>query len=1264
MSKSQSSSTPPPFTPIAIVGMDCIFPEAENLAQYWDNIVREVDCITDVPPSRWRSEDYFDADPQTPDKTYCKRGGFIPEIDFDPIEFGLPPNILEATDVSQLLSLVVAKRALEDAGYGEGRDFDRDRVGVILGVGGGQKLIFPLGSRLNAPIWRRALKSSGIDDADADKIIDKIKAAYVPWEENSFPGLLGNVIAGRIASRLNLGGTNCVVDAACAATLGAATMAIADLVEGRSDMIITGGVDTDNSIFMYMCFSKTPALTPSDHARPFDADSDGTLIGEGIGMMVLKRLADARRDGDRVYAVIRGIGSSSDGRSKSIYAPRADGQAKALARAYQAAGIAPQSVALVEAHGTGTRAGDVCEVAALQQVFGGTETQGIALGSVKSQIGHTKAAAGAAGLIKTALALHHKVLPPTLHVTTPNPKLDLQSSAFYLNTRTRPWLQTSARDPRRAGVSALGFGGTNFHFVLEEYDGEAAASLQCAPRTILLHAETRADLAQQCARVLSDLQADAQTFETLAAASHSMVIPPEAHRLGFVARSVADVCTSLDAAIPRLKGDADGDWEYQGLYYRERALIAGKKVVALFPGQGSQYIEMGRELALNFAAVRQTWQAMDDLGADIGRTVFPVPVFDDAQRAQQSEVLRRTECAQPAIGAFSAGLYKLLQAAGFQPDFVGGHSFGELTALWAAGVLSDADFFALAKARGEAMASSGDPQFDAGAMLAAKGDVDLIEDEVERLPEISIANFNSQDQIVLAGPKECLEQARSTLESRGIKCVALPVSAAFHTPLVAHAEQPFAAALKTVTFRKPQLPVYSNATSERYTPHSASMRKTLRQQILKPVLFKQEIERIYADGGFCFVEVGPKSVLTGLVKNILGERPHLAVALNPTANGDSDLQLRQALVKLRVAGLALTELGPAPEYKSVPQRRNQMNVRLSGNNYVSPKTQAHGDEILRDGHQIGTPAPASSEGHSPTPIHNKRQQIPDPGESMSTKQTPDNKRQQTPDPGESMSTKHTAAPPNAEFQGQMLANLERSLEQFYTLQSETLRVHEQYLRGQMEYSRTFFQLMQQQYALLGQGVTPQPAPNGMQIQMPQSVQPVAPPPVPVAPIAPVVSQPAPSAVQPASNMSPPPVTVHSNPPPVQPAPQPPPPSYTAEQVPVPPAPLSGHANGNGATAPQEPVAPTGGGAIEEVDVEMLTRSMLKIVSETTGYPEDVLDMDMDIEADLGIDSIKRVEILGAMQEAHPDLPPVSPEDLAELRSFAQIVAYIQDKANV
>ncbi len=854
---------------IAIIGMASIFPQAKNLQEYWENIIQKVDCITDVPASRWSIEDYYDPNPKAVDKTYCKRGGFIPDIDFNPMEFGLPPNILEVTDISQILGLVVAKAAMEDAGYGESREFQRDRIGVILGVALARQLAVPLGTRLQYPIWEKALKSSGFSGEDTQKIIDKIKSAYVQWEENAFPGMLANVIPGRIANRLDFGGTNCVVDAACASSLGALKMAISELVEHRADMMLTGGVDTDNSIFAYMCFSKTPAVSPSENVKPFDADSDGMMLGEGVGMLVLKRLEDAQRDNDRIYAVIKGIGTSSDGRYKSIYAPYSQGQVKSLHRAYEDAGFAPASVGLIEAHGTGTMVGDPTEFTAIKQVFSenNPKKQSIALGTVKSQIGHTKAAAGAASMIKAALALHHKVLPATINVTQPHPKLEIESSPFYLNTETRPWI-SNPDQPRRVGVSSFGFGGTNYHVVLEEYKNEhqQAYRLHTTPQSVLLFAPTPEQLLLKCQELQPQLLSDTgeQQYAQLIAESQCLEIPVTNSRLGFVAESQTQAEELLRISINHLKNNLEADaWEHpRGIYYRKAGLANNLKIVALFSGQGSQYLEMGRELVINFPQLRETYGYLDSLfGADglqpLSEVVFPHPSFDATEKALQLEMLQLTEYAQPAIGAFSAGLYKILQQAGFKPDFVAGHSFGELTALWAAGVFSEADYFFLVKARGQAMATPKDAQFDAGAMLAVKGNIHQVKDLIEKFPQITIANWNSPAQVVLAGAKAEISQVHELLINQGFSCILLPVSAAFHTPLVAHAQKPFAQAVQKVTFQTPEIPVYTNITGKRYPDEPPAIQKILQEHLINQVKFQQEIENIYSEGGYCFIEFVP-----------------------------------------------------------------------------------------------------------------------------------------------------------------------------------------------------------------------------------------------------------------------------------------------------------------------------------------------------------------------------------------------------------------------
>ncbi|NJN10417.1 MAG: acyltransferase domain-containing protein, partial [Richelia sp. RM1_1_1] len=1121
-------------TPIAIIGMASIFPEARNLQEYWRNIVNKIDCITEIPETHWNLEDYYDANPRTPeDKTYCSRGGFIPQIDFNPMEFGIPPNILEVTDVSQLLSLVVAKEAMEDAGYDEKREFNRENIGVVLGSAA-LKLGVPLSARLQYPIWKKALKSSGLSDEDTQKIIEKIQSAYVKWDENAFPGMLANVVSGRIANRFNFGGLNCTVDAACASSLAALKMAIAELADHRADMMLTGGVDTDNSITAYISFSKTPAVSPGDKVKPFDAKSDGMMLGEGLGMMVLKRLSDAERDGDKIYAVIKGIGTSSDGRFKSIYAPRKEGQVTALRRAYEDAGLDPLTVNLVEAHGTGTMAGDPTEFASLREYFGenNPKRQYIALGSVKSQIGHTKAAAGAASLIKTALALHHKVLPPTINVTQPNPKLNIKNSAFYLNAETRPWISAAGEAPRRAGVSSFGFGGTNYHVVLEEYrsDHDSAYRLHDAPAQLLLFAENPAQLLQTCEATLAKLQSTTgdKHYSELVEACKFKEIPQSHARIGFVASSLSETCKRLQVTIDLLKNNGDtAFWEHpSGIHYRKEGMDLTGKVVALFSGQGSQYLNMGKEVVMNFPQLRQLYGYMDSLLLKdnlqpLSEIVFPHPVFEESEKNAQIAALQRTEYAQPAIGMLSAGYYKVLQQAGFKPDFLAGHSFGELTALWASEALSDEDYCFLVKARGQAMAAPKDPNYDTGAMLAVKENLGKIEVALKDYPQIHIANLNSPTQVVLAGPTPSIHQLQKVLHDSGCAAVVLPVAAAFHTPLIAFAQKAFAIATKSIKFKSPKIPVYTNVTAKQYSKEPHELQRTLESQLSNSVLFKQEIEHIYADGGYCFVEFGPRKILTNLVKDILGDRPHMAIALNSSPRKDSDYCFREAVIQLRVAGITLKNLDPYQVAEVVKSTENKkgLSIKLNGSNYVSEKTKQRWEKALSETHQarISTSKPVevavisntatipestfsnsvSSNGKggkvgqgdketrgqgdkvgnstpSFLPIanngngHNKAVVIK--GDKETREQT-NNIETSSPAPllkpqSVEKLNMHMQTTPNELLNyEQVLESLEYVLTQFGQNQSENLQVHAQYLNHQVEYVRTFFQLMQQQNSL-------------------------------------------------------------------------------------------------------------------------------------------------------------------------------------------------------
>ena len=1204
-------------TPIAIVGMSGLFPMARNHREYWQNIVDGVDCTSDVPASRWSLDDYYDADPAAPDKTYSRRGAFLPDVDFDPLEFGLPPNQLDVTSTMQTLSLGVARDLLRDAGAaGDSAGwYDPARTGVVLGTTGPVPLMHPLAARLSTPVLKEVVRSCGLSGEDADAIADKYVQAFAPWEENSFPGLLANVVAGRVANRLGLGGMNSTVDAACAASLSALRTAIAELVDGRADTMITGGVDTENSIFIYLCFSKVGALSKAGTIRPFDDNADGTLLGEGIGMLALRRLADAERDGNRIYAVIRGLGSSSDGRSKSIYAPRAEGQQVALERAYADAEVSPASVELFEAHATGTAVGDRTELTALGEVIGAaTEERGFAaLGSVKSQIGHTKGAAGTASLMKLALGLHHKVLPPTINVEEPNRVLGTEAP-FYVNVKTRPWIRDPHRPVRRAAASAMGFGGTNFHVVLEEHDPARGPVLHRSATAYLWHAP--------------DTTALTELIRSGAAGTDGPV-PAEHARAGFVAVDDAAAAELRELLVSALSAEPEaGAWSHpRGVWFR-RSALPDLKVGALFAGQGSQYLEMGLDAALNNPVVGN---ALDEANAvfeghdvRLAQVVFPAPVFDPEERQRQEAALRRTEYAQPAIGALSAGQFRFLSELGLRCDGFLGHSFGELTALWAAGSLSDVDFFSLAKARGTAMAPG---EGDAGTMAAVSASREEVVSLLDGFSDVVVCNHNAPDQVVLGGATDAIERFVDFCGSRGVTARRLPVAAAFHTRFVAHAVEAFRPAVDAVSVAEPQGPVYANSPEAGYGPDVEENRRTLVEQLLKPVEFVAALEAMRSSGCTVFVEFGPKQVLTGLVRRTLGADV-VAIATDGGPLGDGDVALKQAAVQLAVLGAPVTGINRFAADHPVEARASGMTVTLSAPEYVSPARREAYENALADGYRVPVAA-APAVRAEPAAGQSEARELA----AVAVRPVPAPAAESTP-------VARHAVP--AQGRRDEVSN---ALQQHIT-------VHGEYLDGQLRIAEQLAASVREgidpalaravadQSVAIGQAHTRAneilatlaelelgaPA-AGVEAELEALISTAPAANLPAAPAWP--STPAPNGI-------------------AVPAPAAAPSGIAAAPAPAPaPAGIAVQA-----------AAPSPNGAASDNAPAPVRAVLLEIVAEKTGYPVEMIDSGMDLEADLGVDSIKRVQVLGAVQERIPGLPEVGPEQLGELRTLDQIVSYL------
>ncbi|HTH92448.1 SDR family NAD(P)-dependent oxidoreductase [Mycobacterium sp.] len=1133
-------------TPVAVVAMTAIYPGEPGLEGYWRTLTGGRDAISDVPPSHWLIEDYFDPDPKAVDRTYCKRGGFIDPVHFDPVQFGLPPNALPATDSAQILALIAAKQVLDKATRG-GAEVDLDRVDVVLGVASTTELVVQMSARLQRPIWRKAMLENGLPDDEAEEICRDIADHYPPWVESTFPGLLGNVVAGRVANRLNLGGSNFVTDAACASSLSALQVALHRLYLYESDLVLTGGVDALNDVMMYMCFSKTPAFSQTGDCRPFSDAADGTIIGEGVGMLALKRLSDAERDGDEIHAVIRGLGSSSDGRASSVYAPRSEGQAKALRRAYERAGYEPSTVGLLEAHGTATKAGDVAEFAALKSVFTDVDSR-CAIGSVKSQIGHTKAAAGAAGLIKAVLALQHSTLPSTLKVERPNPALGLAETPFYINAQTRPWVRTGDR-PRRASVSSFGFGGSNFHVTLEEYRGEQRAKrLRILPtELVVLSASSEADLEKRAAEIVAAVRAG-ESLARIAFESAGEFDASRAARAGLVAADTK----SLETLAERLrKALAEG----AGAQLKDPNIAMGfgqareGKTAFLFPGQGSQYVGMGADLALDFPEALAVWDGLDGDLADLHGVVFPEPGFDASSLDAQKAELTAMANAQPAIATTSLAQLALLDVLGVTADAAAGHSFGEVTALAAAGVIPMERLVETARTRGVLMAEAG--RGKDGAMLAIAASAEdvraLLDSQPQSAGSLVMANDNAPQQVVLAGHASDIAWAEAAAKSAGWTSRRLPVASAFHSSIVAASSEPLATYLKTLKLGQAGFPVYANATAQ---PYGEQVADQLADQVRQPVKFREMIEAMARDGVTRFIEVGPGRVLTGLVGQILDTTPHIAVALDdPKAGGLRGWH--RGLAALAADGVAL-DLVSLFDHYDAPAK------------HVAAPAHA----VLVGGANLGKPYPPA-DGKTSITLKRARMTLPDAPSPVAEgpQLTPAVQRVDAP-----LSTDAWSV-------------IDR-------IQKETAEQHQHYLDVMTQSHQAFLDVSAQMMAqIVGDHATVAQAP----MSTPNAVLDVT-----------VSSlQQAPEAV-------------------ATPAPRP---------------------------LPQQVLAPVS----DHRPSESAGDVVLAIVSEKTGYPADMLGLGMEMEAELGIDSIKQVEILAALQARFPGAPSIPASELAGLRTLQDVV---------
>ena len=906
--------------PIAIVGIGAIMPGALNKDEFWTNIQEGKNCITEIPKSYWDYNLFYSPDHKAEDKTYSKIGGFIPQsFKFNSIKYRIPPQIAKQMDTVQHLAIETTRMALEDAGYDK-KAYDHNRTAVIIGNSMGGMKNEMSNTRLNRPFLYEILKNTPtykhLAPADAQKMIDEmdegVREHFTPINEDSMPGELANVIPGRVANVFDLHGTNFAVDAACATSLAAIDQAVNGLRMGNFDMAIAGGVDQMMSPSAFIKFCKIGALSETG-SYPFDARANGFVMAEGAGMVILKRLSDAVKDGDRIYAVIRAVGASSDGKGKGITAPNPKGQKLAVEKAFEQVDYNPGEVGLLEAHGTGTRVGDATELNALNEIFAPYAKPGtIGLGSVKSQIGHAKAAAGIAALIKTSLALYNKVLPPSINFETPNPIVDWATCPFRVITKTQEW---PAGKIRRANVSAFGFGGTNFHVAMEEMNDSLIQPAQpevCAAgatptkqeqvnmtssNSYTLHvpgekiqgdvltfsAPTKQELSDILDKAVMAIQYDPAYLPSISYKNH--IAKPQRFAVTINVETPEKLKEKIEF-FKKISATQDV-WEKESLYLRMKGIYPftpteiKPKVCFMFPGQGSQYVDMMKDLAAKYKVVQDTFDEADRLlthiiGQTLTETLWSKPGESKEQIAQREAAIKKTEMTQPAVLTADIAMMRLLSSFGIKPDVVMGHSLGEYAAAVAAGIFDFENGLKAVCTRGKVMSEI--KVEDNGKMASIAAPVERVEPELARINGyVAVANKNCPTQTVIAGASKSIDDAIKMFNDMGIQAVQIPVSHAFHSAIVRPAMPQYRAFLDTLTFHAPTMPITTNVTAEFYPSDPEKIKDLMVTQISHSVEWIKQLKTTYDSGVRLFVECGPKRVLSALAANTLSDKKDIKV---------------------------------------------------------------------------------------------------------------------------------------------------------------------------------------------------------------------------------------------------------------------------------------------------------------------------------------------------------------------------------------------------
>jgi enediyne polyketide synthase len=918
-------------SPIAIIGLGCRYPDAKNPRELWENVLSRRQSFRAIPDVRLPLSEYGDSDKSAPDATYAKRAAVIDGFEFDWARRRIPKQVFEQTDIAHWLALDVALQALADSGY-DPKELPRDRTGVIIGntLTGEQQRAHLLRGRW--PFVRKTIRAAGIkkglDGATLEELVAETEQIYKSFfpapNEDTLAGALANTIAGRICNYMDLRGGGYTVDGACSSSLLSVATAANALCAGDIDVALAGGVDVSLDAFELVGFAKVGALSDSD-MKVYDRAGKGFLPGEGCGFIVMKRLDDAKRDGDYIYAALNGWGVSSDGKG-GITAPTVDGQALALRRAYDRAGYSAHSLDFVEGHGTGTAVGDPVELQAISNTidsFGEAEPHRCGVTSFKSLVGHTKAAAGIGGLLKAIAGVNRRVIPPTAGCDEPHEIFSSQAKNLY------PVRTGAVRDPSSvltAGVSAMGFGGINSHVTVTSgsapsldlepsLDERALLASRQETELFVMTAESPIALATKATDLL-DVVAGMSIGEMpdLAAELARRLDPAGKTRAAIVASSPEDLHKRLGTLLSALeKAAAEAGYTFSTPDRRVMLSVCATRprIGFLFPGQGSQRINMARVLVERFEWARELAADADRWLEEVG--VEPVsgfifretdPDLGGEQQKTWMRALTQTEVAQPAICLASLLWLRFMKQLGLEPSAVAGHSLGELTAFYAAGALDERSTLQLAGLRGKLM---GEVPVE-GSMASLVCDPDEARALLEQIDGyVVIANINSPTQTVISGDSAAVAAAVERATSEGIRARALPVSAAFHS---AHFSETVTALRQTEVLQGTATPKNATLIS---TMTGAVLEGDIQladhfgEQVVRPVNFRAAADLATASCDV-LIEVGPGAVLSGLSNETAGPTGTVCLPVESKAGRDRDLNTALAYLFTRGAELDLPQL--------------------------------------------------------------------------------------------------------------------------------------------------------------------------------------------------------------------------------------------------------------------------------------------------------------------------------------------------------------------